>query len=1421
MILDPPGATDDNTAVADAITIDTTDANDGGGTDGSITFQDTLDAVTAGADSLILDTDTADILFSGVVGGTRLDTLQVDDARNVTFSEAMSAVSVLQTTGTGTTTFNAAVDTTDDTTGIDITTNAIEVEADLTADNGGTITLDASVMLTADVRLDTTGDGNFTDGANITTTSTIDSDDGNNRVLILDAGTGGTVRLDGVVGGTHPLSYIGFEGAGALTSTLPAGSELIDLRFQPVYFDADGSTIILQESIEVGSLIFYRGTLDLGTNGVQLETINDFVVFGTNYDPDDLDRASSGGANNAYFAYPDAGSLSYYPADGTYDTGTGDFSTDPTASFTDLAPTATGTTITVGANFYVNGTDMTGSNAWDLALSQDNTSPDLASTWDFGNTYAAAFNMSVENSNATGASVAASTYQDIGTADVTPPTSPSDEGEIDAEDEKNNFVFDEGGNTGWDFSRPEIASAEIVRDNVIRLTFSEPIENSSNGISSLAGNADFRINGDTVEITDTWIDTEAPLNALPFTFASTDGEGDLTTFYVQVDPADSWNTDATGSTIGGANSTDSQGDQKNVVPDIAILKAELGDANGHNLVRNYNRNNSGTPFTATTDEAGPVLYDIRFGRARAERNPTTPYDGHNYFHLYYSEPVDIGSATGMTAAEAAGGTGAENVRSEDALGDDDDQGGDIRNSSGDILVDGYFRWSYNDPNVDGTMERGARDIGRVSANSLFRADTSGTDPFTNNAQELRIYLSGFSVGADGESFLGWHKNVPNPGTVTGVDVVANAALVDASPQNNAIDYQISTAVLSDSFTPEPTGATVAAADPDDSSETGMFLDPPDSPYYNNWDVIPPFFSSFDLDFSDANNETFSYEIVSLDTNNNGILDTIEFHMLDNHRELDYGNILEDFADNPQGAGVTLPEAADDRRPLWDPEDLSDTANELFTHPNERANEGIRDFTLTDEDNDPDPLTAFSIEEVGVEPLQDDTVSSFNTNVDNIFFGSVTRTNDSYFRVVLDESQHNWDLLTELYLTYSEESGRFTDLAGNLVPSTEIPIRAIERTPPRIEISLGTAGDDRLYLKFSEPVFGDDQREADIDHTDLFVPDNPPVSMEVIGRSTAPGSGEGGITEVFLTLTDPIEPDDAFSGRIRAATSESIFDKAQNPMQERDERRLTDVALGVIEPIWATDSFGSNDSGSEGGFRTLRDFDGGEELASSDITLQARLLTSDFTMLPVSLLYDLSVTDDDRVPDLIDPSETSRFWSPTPIPGLVSRSEISPARAVNAYDVDGILRTFTIPESDPEIQEGGEVEFMFQVGPLPAATLEDPSDPRTLAPWLFSIGDGFIVQRSNVTILNNVIYPERGENTVLVYEVDRPGLVTVNVFSLDGSVVRSLQRGRQGSGTYRTAWDGRNNSGDVVARGIYFVRVVAPGVDEYRKVIIAK
>ena len=367
-----------------------------------------------------------------------------------------------------------------------------------------------------------------------------------------------------------------------------------------------------------------------------------------------------------------------------------------------------------------------------------------------------------------------------------------------------------------------------------------------------------------------------------------------------------------------------------------------------------------------------------------------------------------------------------------------------------------------------------------------------------------------------------------------------------------------------------------------------------------------------------------------------------------------------------------------------------------------------------------------------------------------------------------------------------------------------------RTPPVIELALGVAGTDRLYLKFSQPVFGTLGCDGDIAKESFeLTPTNTPVELEVLTRSPT-----GAVEDVFLTLDRPITVDEVLSARIAAASNAAIRNGTGESLPASRSRRLTDVAIGIVEPVWATDSFGTGDAGA-GAFRTIRSFTGGTGLFPTDITLQARLLTTN-PALTTSLLY------------TIDPRLGAgvTYWSPNRLPGLVAVDRETPATVLKPTDVNGAFRNFQISGTDPALERGEQLQFQFRVegahGFIYAATVDDPTDPRTVRPWSFDLDGGLIAQRANVTILNNVIYPTRGENTILVYELRRAGMVNVLVFALDGTLVRTIQRGRQAAGTYRATWDGRNQGGRVVARGIYFIRVVAPGgIDEYRKVIVAK
>ena len=68
---------------------------------------------------------------------------------------------------------------------------------------------------------------------------------------------------------------------------------------------------------------------------------------------------------------------------------------------------------------------------------------------------------------------------------------------------------------------------------------------------------------------------------------------------------------------------------------------------------------------------------------------------------------------------------------------------------------------------------------------------------------------------------------------------------------------------------------------------------------------------------------------------------------------------------------------------------------------------------------------------------------------------------------------------------------------------------------------------------------------------------------------------------------------------------------------------------------------------------------------------------------------------------------------------------------------------------------------------------------------------------------------------------RDGNLRVIVNTADGNVVKYLESGRQTAGLHYYYWNGTNNSGKEVARGIYFIRVVGPDIEETRKVMVVK
>jgi hypothetical protein len=259
-----------------------------------------------------------------------------------------------------------------------------------------------------------------------------------------------------------------------------------------------------------------------------------------------------------------------------------------------------------------------------------------------------------------------------------------------------------------------------------------------------------------------------------------------------------------------------------------------------------------------------------------------------------------------------------------------------------------------------------------------------------------------------------------------------------------------------------------------------------------------------------------------------------------------------------------------------------------------------------------------------------------------------------------------------------------------------------------------------------------------------------------------------------------------------------------------------------------------------------DFTGKKSLEDRDTTMQVRVNPDLGSLIPV-LYYGAQVPDlyFARPLDSLGYGQgNTGLWLPlayTPPPGtapayinmvpvfydkFLSKSPASPA---------GSLFTFDLKKDDPGYESGSRLDFVLRLtnsaASLPpdvfAARLDiQPGESipenwyQLVRPFNYNIRN-VTLQRGGVTILNNVINPNNGERTYIRYHLIKSGRVTIQVFTLDGNLVKTLRRENRSAGEWIDSWNGTNNGGRAVARGMYFVRVVGPDIDEIRKVMVVK
>jgi len=455
----------------------------------------------------------------------------------------------------------------------------------------------------------------------------------------------------------------------------------------------------------------------------------------------------------------------------------------------------------------------------------------------------------------------------------------------------------------------------------------------------------------------------------------------------------------------------------------------------------------------------------------------------------------------------------------------------------------------------------------------------------------------------------------------------------------------------------------------------------------------------------------------------------------------------------------------------------------------------------------------------------------NTGVDNTLFNGgpppkvgFAVGDDGYFTLNLDPSKvpnatgDSWKPSGIYLVKYNPFAGMATNLAGRLLEppvDAATPFKALDRTPPSLALTLTGKDLKRVYVQFSRQVQFNttDPKDALVFATGTST--NSIVSVDFIdGDKTK-------FQQAFLNLAQPFQASEVATARLKSSAPGAVS-SGINLMDDLAVYPVTAIGLDLVQPVWASDGAGS-EANTAGTDHVVHDFTGREFLAARDIEVQAKVFGGTaLNVLPLRMYYDFTVPASKVNRGLWLPTGLFSFFEYPDKSRVVPRVGNDEARHLDPTKANpnGDLKNFIVPGNDPEMVTGNTLEFLFQLGVLYVVRSVDPTDPRQMAPWKVPL-KGVKTQKNGVTILNNVIDPTQGQKTQILYTMARSGVVTAEVFALDGSAVKVLQRGRQASGDYSLFWDGKNESGNVVARGVYFIRVIAPGLDETRNVLVIK
>ncbi|MGP1587707.1 MAG: hypothetical protein ACTTHG_05125 [Treponemataceae bacterium] len=885
---------------------------------------------------------------------------------------------------------------------------------------------------------------------------------------------------------------------------------------------------------------------------------------------------------------------------------------------------------------------------------------------------------------------------------------------------------------------------------------------------------------------------------------------------------------------------------------------------------------AGKRYAKVEDRCSPVLVGAYTGQELHYFDLLSPdnlphFDSHNFIEFVYSEAVSIGTLTAsaqnirVTSAlgEISNGIGA-NPNGITVAGLASIENGNI--SCGSVAADGTS-FSEDDSTIHALYRKFATKSSDARGSDMLPPSSpASTAAFYDQSHRVRISIAGFVDGnvlVNGKNHNYWPGFIDSGINPSGlVSPIANAQIKDISGNTNVLDT--SSAHLTHPVWDVRIEKTLST-----------------STLYGDWDLSPPVFANY-LGHADWNIDILSSlmtEIIGTDHSNNTKVDNMEIHFFDNTPLFLPSDEYKWVSKLGWRQSGTLVDPAQDVVGGSRGFIRTDVSNSSRTSGGIRVSSllnSIKGFSfksLTSELYPEEKRFDSSVISQTVTSLgffQNRATPSTAPEFDSLYLNLSLKAHDKPLHSIRED-------FAITYTSFSSSSvfgGFITDLAGNRMKSKVV--EAIDRSAPKFLVTVAPVGKKELLICFNKQIRTTDSDLATlpsqleiVNFSGMVIPVSENSIDELKPARVLRNTRRGTVVAVYLKedvtfnnimqwrlrVKKPNTPEmDPILGALAYIPKiyDAIFDS--NYMEYHHMHPFSDFGVNIINPIYAFDNkdliFSKGTLGDEQW--VLRDFSGkGENLgkiyAGKDITLaiQAPCVKNEPAINQVITMhldvnpkkYSVSTNYNENT------GSNLRLWFPTLI------TQFAPEQNSKAKELkcpndpsNPSLRMFKIPNSpeNPDSYNWGaksEIQFLFSIdgyridtnmdgvmdtndSPLYVLHLADENDLGSLDLWSFELSD-FKTQRGGVTIFNNVLNANTGEQTVIEVEMPQDGNLTIQVLTMDGDVVTNLHQGRASKGKHFYRWNGANRGGHPVSRGIYFVRVIGPNIDETRKVMCIK